>query len=544
MAAAPAVPASPPVRMASREAQAQYHIMAGELAAGREQPQLAAEEFLQALEYVPDAVLAGRATMLALGADNATLALATARKWIKLDSTSLEAREVITRLALRAGYSEEAYEQGLAIIQDHPGGPSDGFRHVSSLLAQETENGAAAVALMERLVAGQPKRAGAWHALGLLALRFNDVDRAERAAREALRLDPKSKEAPLLLAGVLVRKGDLGAADQILEAQARNNPIEADVRIGYARLLIESAHTAPARLQLDKVVRLEPDNADAIFMLGLLDLNENRIAEAERRFRSLSQGRDRAVDASYYLGRIHEQRGELSKALDEYARVTSGQQVLDATVRRADMLAKLGRLPDARATLEQLRRQYSQLAPRFYLAEGQLLINANDVDEALLVYNRALAEFPARPELLYARSLAYERKGSIAAAEADLRAVLAAEPAGARALNALGFMLTVHSQRLDEAETLIAKALALTPDDPSVIDSMGWLRFRQGRPNEAVSLLAKAYEAFPDPEVAAHFGEALWVTGDRARAEAVWNRALEAAPDHPLLLETIKRLKP
>ncbi len=544
MAAAPAFPASPPVRMASREAQAQYHIMAGELAAGREQPQLAAEEFLQALEYVPDAVLAGRATMLALGADNATLALATARKWIKLDSTSLEAREVITRLALRAGYSEEAYEQGLAIIQDHPGGPSDGFRHVSSLLAQETENGAAAVALMERLVAGQPKRAGAWHALGLLALRFNDVDRAERAAREALRLDPKSKEAPLLLAGVLVRKGDLGAADQILEAQARNNPIEADVRIGYARLLIESAHTAPARLQLDKVVRLEPDNADAIFMLGLLDLNENRIAEAERRFRSLSQGRDRAVDASYYLGRIHEQRGELSKALDEYARVTSGQQVLDATVRRADMLAKLGRLPDARATLEQLRRQYSQLAPRFYLAEGQVLINANDVDEALLVYNRALAEFPARPELLYARSLAYERKGSIAAAEADLRAVLAAEPAGARALNALGFMLTVHSQRLDEAETLIAKALALTPDDPSVIDSMGWLRFRQGRPNEAVSLLAKAYDAFPDPEVAAHFGEALWVTGDRARAEEVWNRALEAAPDHPLLLETIKRLKP
>jgi tetratricopeptide (TPR) repeat protein len=544
MAAAPAAPASPPVRMASREAQAQYHIMAGELAAGREQPQLAAEEFLQALEYVPDAVLAGRATMLALGADNATLALATARKWIKLDSTSLEAREVITRLALRAGYSEEAYEQGLAIIQDHPGGPSDGFRHVSSLLAQETENGAAAVALMERLIAGQPKRAGAWHALGLLALRFNDVDRAERAAREALRLDPKSKEAPLLLAGVLVRKGDLGAADQILEAQARNNPIEADVRIGYARLLIESAHTAPARLQLDKVVRLEPDNADAIFMLGLLDLNENRIVDAERRFRSLSQGRDRAVDASYYLGRIHEQRGELSKALDEYARVTSGQQVLDATVRRADMLAKLGRLPDARATLEQLRRQYSQLAPRFYLAEGQLLINADDVDEALLVYNRALAEFPARPELLYARSLAYERKGSIAAAEADLRAVLAAEPAGARALNALGFMLTVHSQRLDEAETLIAKALALTPDDPSVIDSMGWLRFRQGRPNEAVSLLAKAYEAFPDPEVAAHFGEALWVTGDRARAEAVWNRALEAAPDHPLLRETIKRLKP
>lgn len=542
--AADAAPADPPVRMATREAQAQYHIMAGELAAGREQPLLAAEEFLQALDYVPDASLAARATMLALGADNATLALVTARKWIKLDATSLEAREVITRLALRAGHSDEAYEQGLAIVRDHPAGPNDGFRHVSSLLAQETENGAAALALMERLVASQPKRSGAWHALGLLSLRFNDIERAERAAREALRLDPKSKEAPLLLTGVLVRKGDIAAADQILEGQARNNPIEADVRIGYARILIESSHTMQARLQLDKVLRLDPDSADAIFMLGLLDLNEDRIADAERRFRSLTLSKDRAVDAHYYLGRIHEQRGELSKALDEYARVSSGQQVLDAAIRRADMLAKLGRLPDARATLEQLRRQYPQLAARFYLAEGQFLISADDVDEALLVYNRAIREFPGHPDLLYARSLAHERNHDIAAAEADLRAVLAVEPADARALNALGFMLTVHSQRFDEAETLIGKALALTPDEPSVIDSMGWLRFRQGRPNEAVSLLAKAYDSFPDPEVAAHFGEALWATGDRARAEAVWGRALQAAPDHPVLRETMKRLMP
>lgn len=546
MAASPGSPpaGTPPIRMPSREAQAQYHILAGELAAGREQPLVAAEEFLQALEFVPDATLASRATMLALSADNAKLALATARKWIKLDSTSLEAREVIIRLALRAGLSDEAYDQGLAIVRDHPAGPNDGFRHVSSLLSQENENAAAAIALMERMVASQPKRAGAWHALGLLSLRFNDVERAERAAREALRLDPRSKEAPLLLTGVLVRKGDIAGADQILEAQARNNPIEADVRVGYARILIESNHTAPARTQLNKVLKLEADNSDAIFMLGLLDLNEEKIADAEKRFRVLATSRDRAVDAHYYLGRIHEQRGELDKALDEYAQVSSGQQVLDASIRRADMLARLGRLLDARATLEQLRRQYPVIAARFYLAEGQFLTAANELDESLRVYNRALDEFPADPDLLYARSLAHERLKDIAAAEADLRAVLNVEPADARALNALGFMLTVHSTRLDEAETLISKALALTPEEPSVIDSMGWLRFRQGRPNEAVSLLAKAYDVFPDPEVAAHFGEALWATGERARAEAVWGRALQTAPDHPVLRETMKRLMP
>lgn len=541
---APLLAATPPLALPSREAQAQYHVMAGELAAGRDQPLLAAEEFLQALDFVPDATLAARATMLALGADNATLALVTARKWIKLDSTSLEAREVIIRLALRAGLSDEAYEQGLAIVRDHPAGPDDGFRHVSSLLAQETENGAAALTLIERLVASAPKRAGAWHAQGLLALRFNDIARAERSARESMRLDPKSKEAPLLLTGVLVRKGDIAGADQILEAQARNNPIEADVRVGYARLLIESTHTPQARQQLNKVLKLDADNTDALFMLGLLDLNEDRIADAEKRFRTLVTSKERAVDAHYYLGRIHEQRGELEKALGEYAQVSSGQQVLDAALRRADMLARLGRLLDARATLEQWRRQYPVIAARFYLAEGQFLNTANEFDEALHVYTRALAEFPGDADLLYARSLTHERRNDIAAAEADLRAVLGIEPADARALNALGFMLTVHSERLDEAETLIAKALALTPDEPSVIDSMGWLRFRQGRPNEAVSLLSKAYDAFPDPEVAAHFGEALWATGDHARAKLIWNQALQAAPEHPVLRETVQRLMP
>lgn len=534
----------PPAELPSPSAQAQYHILAGELAAGRDQPQVAAEQFLKALTLVSDPALAARATALALMADNAPLALDAARIWIRLDTTSLEAREVIIRLALQAGRSDEAYEQAVAVVRDHPAGPDDGFRHVSAVLAQEGAHAASALNLMERLVAHRPKRSGGWHAQGLLALRFNDLDRAETSAREAIRLDPKSKDSPLLLVGVLVRKGEIAAAEQILEAQARDNPVELDVRLGYARLLIEANHTIQARTQLKKVLRIDADSSDALFMLGLLDLNEENIADAERRFRMLTAGKDRAVDAHYYLGRIHEQRGELSAALDEYARVSSGQQVLDAALRRADMLAKLGRLPDARVALQQLRRQYPQIGERFHLLEGQMLLDAGELGEARISFDRALAEFPHDIDLLYARSLVHERLRNLAEAEADLRSVLAMAPGDARALNALGFMLTVHTNRLEEAETLIAKALALTPDEPSVIDSMGWLRFRQGRPNEAVSLLSRAYAAFPDPEVAAHYGEALWATGDEARAEAVWNRALETAPDHPVLRDTVKRLLP
>lgn len=528
----------------SGAAEAQYHILAGEVAAGRNQPLVAAEEFLKALEFAPDAALAARATSLALASNNATLALSTARKWLTIEPTSLEAREVITRLSLRAGLTDQAYEQCVAIVKDHPGGLDDGLRHVSLLLAQEEQQGPAALALIAKLVAQYPKRAGAWQAQGLLALRFGDIEQAEKSARESLRLDPSSKEAPLLLTGALVRKGDIAGADQIIDGQTRNNPIASDIRLGYARLLIESNQREHARLQLTRVLKGTGDNTDALYLLGLINLDEGKVDEAEPQFRTLVKTKDRANEAHYYLGRIAEQRGRWADALSEYTQVNAGNQVLDASVRRAEMLYRTGKLDEARVTLEQLRRQYPPLSPRFYLAEGQLLNDAGTPDEALLLYSRALEEHKNEPDLLYARSLVFERLKRLDEAEADLRTVLTASPADARALNALGFMLVVHSSRLDEAEKLIAKALEITPEEPAVIDSMGWLRFRQGRQSEALLLLARAYEVFPDPEVAAHFGEALWVGGDRGKAQAVWERALQASPNNGVLRETIKRLMP
>ncbi len=526
-------------------AEVQYHVLAGELAAGRDQPQVAAEEFLKALEFLPDASLASRATGLALAANNARLALAAARKWLTIEPTSLEAREVITRLTLRLKLDDEAYEQCAAIVRDHPGGKDDGFRHVALLLSQEADEGPAALALMTRLVAQYPKLAGAWQAQSLLSLRFNQVDAAEKSAREALRLQPGSKDAPLLLTGALVKKGDIAAAEQIVEAQIKNGPSGAtDLRLGYVRLLIEANQRDRAREQLQKVLKLDASNPDAHFALGLLALDQRRVEEAEPHFQLLAKGGERAVDSYYYLGRIAELRNQPAQALANYEKVTSGTQALDAALRRATMLARLGHLEDARVTLQQLRRQFPPLANRFYVAEGQLLFDAADYDSALALYKTALDETDDVDDLLYARALVYERLGRIDLAETDLRALLAASPRDARALNALGFMLIVHTTRFDEAEKLVAQALALTPEEPAVIDSMGWLRYRQGRNNEALLLLARAYEVFPDPEVAAHYGEALWTSGERDKAKAVWTRAAHDSPENAVLRETVKRLNP
>ena len=528
------------------DSQLQFHVMAGELAAGRNQPEVAAKEFLKAVELAPNAELIARATTLALTANKPDLALTAAREWLLIEPTALEAREVITRLSMRAGLTEDAYTQCLAIVRDHPGGREDGFRHVALLLSQEPQTGPASLALMARLVAQNSKLAGAWQAQGLLALRFNDVETAEKSAREALRLQPASKDAPLLLAGALVKKGDYAGSEQIVDAQIKNSPDPSDLRLAYARLLAEAGQRDRAREQAQKATKADPGNDDAHFMLGLIALDDRRIEDAEAQFAQLAKGGERIDDAHYYLGRIAELRGQPAQALAQYDKVVSGNQALDAALRRAVMLARLGHLPDARTTLEQLRQQFPLLAPRYYLVEGELLVDAGELDQALDLYGMALRAVPEdnAGDLLYARSLVYERLGRTAQAEADLRAVLAKTPNDPRALNALGFLLIVHANRLEEAEKLVARALELTPDEPAVIDSMGWLRFRQGRHNEAVTLLGRAYEQFPDPEVAAHLGEALWTIGQRDRAQAVWTRALQDAPDSTVLRDTMKRLVP
>jgi tetratricopeptide (TPR) repeat protein len=519
----------------------QFHVMAGEMAAGRQQPATAAKEFLAALEYQPDAQLAARATAQALLAQDDALALQAARKWQTIDPTSLDVREVITRLALRTGDNEEAYKQCASIVRDHPGGVDDGFHHVALLLQQEADKGPAAMALMDRLVAQYPKEPAAYQAQGLLALRFSKPDQAEQSAREAIRLKP-SKEASLLLVGALVKKGDLAAADQVMDGVLRSNADADEVRLGYARLLIESNHMDHGREQLERLLRDQPGNTEAHFTLALMDIDQHRYDEAETHLQIVAKKPDRVGDAEYFLGRVAEERHQYRQALLHYEKVTNGQQGLDAAVRRAAMLGKLNRVDEARNILESLREQFPALSDRFLMAEGEILLDAGAYDQALELYGEALQEEPDNYDVLYARSLVYERMNRVADSEADLRKILDKAPDDARALNALGYTLTVHTDRLDEADKLVSKALQLTPDDPAVIDSMGWLRFRQGRPQDALPLLQKAYAQFPDGEVAAHLGEVMWALGDKDKARALLGQAARNDPDNSQLRDTLKRL--
>ncbi|HEX4870726.1 MAG TPA: tetratricopeptide repeat protein [Nevskiaceae bacterium] len=525
---------------------AQAQLMAGELAAAREQPLEAAQAFVEALAVIEDPRLAARATALALSAGDAALAERAAQIWLQQDASSMDAREVLLRLALRAGDPARQFELASAIVDGHAAGPAEGYRHLGLTLAQDNDPGKRGLLLLQALIRAAPERPGGDHALALLALRHGERDLAEGAARRALQSNPEDREAGLLLAGALVQRKALDEANSLVEQLAAKADNAADLRLGHVRLLLEAGEREAARERLERLVRRHPRFAPGIYALGVMQFNDGDLEAAARAFGKVLDDPDRGLDARFQLARIDERRGRLTDALDAYEQINRGPQGLEAAVRRAAVLAKLGRVEEARQGLERLRQQFPPLGPRLLLAEGEMLQEAGALDQALAHYEQALSGSSGqlREDLLYGRSLVHERRRDIAAAEADLRAILAAQPDDSRALNALGYMLTVHTARLEEARELIARAYAQEPEDAAIIDSLGWVQFKLGQVAEARRLLEQAFARAPDPEIAAHLGEVLWSQGEREAARAIWARGRALDPEHAVLRETLERLDP
>ena len=521
---------------------AQVHIMTGEMAAGRNQPGLAASEFLQALATVRDPELASRATSLALAAQDADLSLATAKRWLELEPNSQDAREVIARVSLLKGDKAETFYQCETIIKGVAGGVDDGFMQIARLLslagpAQAND----ALDVMTRLVSKWPQSAAAHHAMALLALRFNKTDVAFSSAQEAIRLDPPNLDHQMLMVGVLVKQGKIDESTAAFNKLTKDKPNATELRMGYAKLLLESDQRDAARSQIREVIKDNPDHADAHYALGVMAFNDRDYDESEQEFKRLL-GSKRGVEAAYQLGRIAEMRKNYAEALNWYEQVNKGEVAVDAIVRRAYVLAQMKQIDAAQSLMAQLRDELPQYEQRFYIAEGDLLINAGETDRALKIYDEALQSLPDDPDLLYGRSLVYERSEKIDLAEKDLRTMLAKDPDDARAMNALGYMLTVHSNRYDEASKLISRALEITPDDAAVMDSLSWVQFKLGKKTEARATLQKAFDKFPDAEVAAHLGEVMWALGEKDQARALWDKAMRDSPDAEALKETVDRL--
>ena len=300
---------------------------------------------------------------------------------------------------------------------------------------------------------------------------------------------------------------------------------------------------ALAQQQFAIIAKQQPKNADAVLSLGIIAMERKDYKAANKAFEKLLDTETHSSTGHYYLGRLAETQQNWQEAIFNYLQVERGNDFLSATISLLDIFIKQGDFISAQQHMNRVRTRFPDQAESLFLLHSQALVKHNFWNEGENVLNEALASLTNNSKLLYARAMLYIQRNQKADAERDLRSILQFEPNNIVALNSLGYMLTDDSQRYREAEELLTKAHTLKPDDPVIIDSLGWLHYRQGKYAEAIRELRQAYTSYQEPTVAAHLGEVLWVTGAQEEARQIWLQGIKQAPDDTTIPATMKRLK-
>jgi tetratricopeptide (TPR) repeat protein len=519
-----------------------YDILLGEIAGQRGAMDVSVARYLQAASEAQDPRVAERAVQIASFAKQYDLAIGAARRWVALDGANMEARKALTALALQQGDLDEVITQ-MDYMLMNSSDPEDSFRMVTAVLARH-EDKQAAMAAVRKLVDSHPDSPYAWTSLSRLAIVAEQPDVALDAVNHALALQPGSPDIIILKAQVMVRQAQKAEATALLGDAVRLQPKNTDLIFAYGRMLLDGENLEGAKQQFRKVVKIDPTHADALYSLALLELETGAFQSGEKHLVQLLELKQHVQNAYYYLGYATVEQGKAQEALDWYLKVESGDYWSQAQLRAAGLMVKQGDFVRMQEHMRTLRQKNPQLASQLYIIEGQALTDADLHMQAYSLYETALESSPDDLDLLYSYSLAAEKLDKLDVAETNLRRILAIEPDNVRALNAFGYTLADRTDRHQEALQYISRAYAKEPDDPAIIDSMGWVHFRMGDLDKAREYLQRAWDLSSDSEIGAHFGEVLWMRGEHAAAKEVWNTSRKATPDNPVLLEVINRLNP
>ncbi len=515
----------------------------GDAALERNELPEAARAYRQAAEASDDEAIAEQATRTAFEHSQFREAALVAGRWLALNPTSEQARRYAGVAALELHRLDAAEEQFAELIASAYLSPAAGFL---ALLPVVADHGTApdVTELFRRLLARHPEVAEGHYALASAALRSDNFAQAVASARRASEIAKFWVPARMLLARALIASGEeqagLDAARELVMAP------NADVatHLEYALMLAATGRDEEARAMLTPYATGETVIPGAVRSLGVLDLERGELDAAQRRFEDLLSTGSQSYEALYFLGTIADRRDEQELALRHYSRVAGGDYALAAQGRVARIKAEKSGLDAGLRHLEEFGRGQPQRGPDVVGTRAGLASAMDDSARALSILDAGLAQYPDSLDLRMARVFAYERAGDSDDAIRDLRQLLRERPGDATVQNALGYTLADSGRSLDEAEALIAAALAQSPDNAAVLDSMGWVLFRQGRLQEALTYMQRADRLGDDAEIELHLGEVQWALGDREAARATWQQALETYPLDNRLKERLERARP
>jgi len=547
-----------PVQNSALTAPLFYQLLLGELNVRSGEPGAGYSLILDAARRQRDPMLYRRSVEVALQARSGEAALSAARAWAQDIPGSLEADRYVLQILLALNRVAETAPVLRDLLRDTAESDrNDTLNAIPQTYARVMDKALAAQVVREALAPSltRPEHAApAWTTIGRMELAQGRLPQAQEAALTGHAADPTSPY-PALLALELLERGATEVEPMIrrqIQASQKASDMDTAVALNYARILLDLQRLGEARQQLEGLTARQPQQPEPWLLLGSLQVQTHDLRDAAASLgqymalvrQSPDERGTRGLTQAYLLqAQIAEKQGDYATANAWLDRIENADEIMAAQMRRASLLARQGRMEQARELLRQQPERRPEDVRLKLVAEAQLLRDFKQWAQAYEVYGEAVRRFPEDSELLYDQAMMAEKANRPAEMEALLRRLMAARPDHQHAYNALGYYLADRGERLPEARQLIEKAVSLAPDDAYIQDSLGWVEFRLGNTDKALAILRAAYAKRPDAEIAAHLGEVLWVSGQREQALKIWREGLILAADNETLVNTLKRLK-
>lgn len=532
-------PQGKPARAAGTPKGESEALMAAEMALRDGNCREASTNYLVAAQVSTEAQVASRASQLALGCNQLTTARAATARWRELEPWSGDAALATALVALKRYDLDEARTALVAWRDSGSAGSQDPLAF-AEVLARESD-ATALYRIFGDVLVGDDPTADVLLAEARLALAAQNMDVALKSARRAAELDSRLTEATTIALRAL---SVLGNDDEAI-AGARALPAETltgeDVYL-LADLLNAADREEEADRELQKLAAQEETRLGAERRLIGMAIRNGDLNGAEKRLAPLMGESGNTALALLYLAQLAERRGDDARAIQSYRLLGNSSLALPARSAAARLMLKRGDRQNAMALLDEFAAQNPQSALEAGTTRAQLLAEVGDLDDALKGLDELQEAYPDYPDLDYTRATVLETAGRTREAIAEFERALKKRPQDVQLQNALGFTLAEHKQKLPRAEQLVRSALAVSPDNAAIQDSLGWVLYRRGKTREALPVLSRAWRNSSDAEIASHYGEVLWKSGDQGQARYVWQQALNSDPAHQHLRETMQRV--
>ena len=523
-----------------------YKLLVAEVAADRGLVETALENYVEVAVSSRDPGVAEWATRMARYLRQIDTALITARIWAQEDPDNLEAHITLAELSMTDGDVESAMSHMEEVKR--LGGQDEFGRFVLQSVELDEKSRTLFLATIERMLLKDPDDRLLIFSRAVLLGRSGEYEEVLRITDQLL-ADGNETNVIILKLKILSELQRNDEAVEFLQTKLDESPGNRHLRIVYARHLLEAGMMDESRIQYEIALEQSPNNADVLYALVDIAMNQENYTVAAGYLNDLIQLNIRVGEAQFYLGDIAERENDIQKAIQEYKKVKfrygfEREYFEWAHARVARLLLQQDRVQEARDHLARIRAEIPLLNQRFIIIEAQLLSDFDFEEEVFSLLDNQLIRDPDNIDLLRARALVGEKFDRLDILERDLRAIIDIDPDNATALNDLGYTLTNRTDRYEEALVLIEKALSINPGEAAFIDSLGWVKYRLKQFEEAVVHLRRALELFPNDEVAAHLGEVLWVMGQKIEANKIWEKALELKPDSDILKRVINQFIP